>query len=278
MMIDLSRAVLAAGLFVLASACQVLAQDERVEFPVITEPMWSQVPGPEDLGEAYPIFATLIDVGGKVQLSCIADVTGRLTDCEIVKTNPAGLGFDRAALSMTSLFRLEPMIVDGAPKPARVMFNINFALPAAEPIIPWSGGTPSPELVATIRRSMAFHPDLTGDPAGAITADLDIDPDRLGEVSQMFVEIMTESREAQLDALALTFARLLSPQQAQDILAGRAPSGEPPSYEDLMAAGSEMEALSREVGLKMRVRYCARYACATSDIPETLGWNRSDET
>jgi len=114
---------------------------------VVTNPDWIRRPSGQDVANYWP--AKGLGVDGEVTISCIITIRGTLDRCQVVKEKPAGDGFGKAALAMSTLFLMRPMTVDGVPVGgARVNVPINFmgggsiARPADMPItvygnLPW---------------------------------------------------------------------------------------------------------------------------------------------
>lgn len=61
-----------------------------------------------------------------VRVSCGVREDGRLTGCQILSEQPVGAGFGEAALRAASESRLDAATVRGAPRGARVEYNIRF--------------------------------------------------------------------------------------------------------------------------------------------------------
>lgn len=239
------------------------AQDESGV--VITDPSWTELPDPHELGEAYPKFASWIDTGGSAQLMCRVTLQGSLALCEVVKTTPEGLGFDRAALSLTPRFRLNPRTVDGDIEKSTVQFAVRFALPPEETIPVWDGEEPSVETVAWVRAGVDRLTERFGPPPHPMLADLDVDEDRRTAVAAMIRTVESGVLDRRLDGVALIMARTSNADQLAAISQGRPPPGPPPPADQARAASSELQTLDREVSGRVRALYCARYSCASSD-------------
>jgi len=94
--------------------------------PVVINPSWLHQPGPEALGEAYPVFAAMAGFSGQVTLQCVVEPDGHLSLCQAKKVLPEGLGFDRAALSLAAQYLATPQIIDGEARKASVASFIAF--------------------------------------------------------------------------------------------------------------------------------------------------------
>ena len=168
------------GLFsVIASGCAAqpsLAVGDDLVF--LNTPKWLSAPSADQAAAAYPAGR---DRGGEVSLLCELNSDGGLKNCETQSEAPQGLGFARAAKSLTPLFKADLSAVAGI-KLSRVLIvvPIRFAAPA-ERTAPhalvdpdWIGAPPAREL------SDAFPAKAVQ--AGAVTgrAVLDCTADRHG--------------------------------------------------------------------------------------------------
>ena len=93
-------------------------------------PALTRAPTLERFVEAsYPPEAEAQKVEGRVVLSIDISATGEVTRAEVVE--PAGHGFDEAALAAVRQFRFTPAEVDGKPSPVRITYAYDFVLRAA---------------------------------------------------------------------------------------------------------------------------------------------------
>jgi protein TonB len=75
----------------------------------------------------YPPFAVQSRTDGSAALACQVDARNRVRHCYILGETPANIGFGRAALRMSHLFRIRPPQRDGAPQyEAWVRVRIDF--------------------------------------------------------------------------------------------------------------------------------------------------------
>ncbi|MGE6763392.1 TonB family protein [Corallococcus interemptor] len=98
--------------------------------PVITKP-------PELLQQveaAYPPEALAEGVTASVRLIITIGADGAVTD--VLPTEPAGHGFDEAAIAAVRQFRFSPAEVDGVPAPVQVEYVYHFTLNAPQPEAP----------------------------------------------------------------------------------------------------------------------------------------------
>jgi TonB family protein len=78
---------------------------------------------------AYPRRAKNHDVSGRAVLDCAVEAE-RLADCKIAQETPLGWDFGAAALNLSSIFHLRPIMVDGEiDLNARVQIPMAFTIP-----------------------------------------------------------------------------------------------------------------------------------------------------
>lgn len=237
------------GLALLSSGCAT---------SVVVSPAWDSVPGPYELGDAYPDFAARIGVSGAATLECTGLPDGALANCRATEASPSGLGFDQAALRLTPRFRLSPRQRNGEPVKGRIRFSIRFSLPPQEAPEPWTGPEPSEEALAAARR-LAVRTPLT--PSLVDPANLDIDPARHEAVLQMIREVEPEGRDDMVDAFALALARTY-PIAILELSAVGQRRLSPPSDPALFRrALDRFTAISQARDDRLRERYCGKFDC-----------------
>ncbi|NMO20619.1 TonB-dependent receptor [Pyxidicoccus fallax] len=92
---------------------------------------------------AYPPEAAARQLEGTVMMFIDISETGTVTNVEI--TQPAGHGFDEAAVEAVKQFEFEPAEVDGVPAPVRIQYAYQFVFRPAPPPTDADGGTAEPE-------------------------------------------------------------------------------------------------------------------------------------
>jgi hypothetical protein len=101
--------------------------------PITVAPVWTEMPTAAQMSNFYPRFAWVLQLTGRVTLTCSATTVGTLEQCSVENEHPAGLGFADAALLLAPYFHLKAKVVDGAPVggvPTR--FTIVFRMPPPE--------------------------------------------------------------------------------------------------------------------------------------------------
>ena len=107
-----ARAIGLGLMFLLAAEAQAQPQPPQ---HIIVQPGWRTQPSADELAAAYPDEALPSGLNGKVTITCRVRITGKLSDCKVLKEEPSGHGFARAALILAQNFDLSPMTVDGKP-------------------------------------------------------------------------------------------------------------------------------------------------------------------
>ncbi len=245
--ISIARLFSALCLAALASGCAS---------SVIQNPSWTQIPSPYEMGDVYPEFATQIDMEGAATLRCGAVTEGRLADCRVLKAWPRGLGFDRAALALTPRFLIQPRLVDGEARRARVRFTVHFSLgPPSTPPVPWAGAEPTPEALALARTVVARWPSRPP----PVAASLDVDADRQDWVATAIAQVDRDLDAQMREAAALGLARLHSREMLEMLTVGQR---RPPESRDPVrhqSANDRLTALEDLRAARLRQAYCDRY-------------------
>lgn len=224
----------------------------------IVDPSWASIPDGQTMGGAYPEFASRVEFAGEASLRCMAAPDGTLALCEVVSVSPAGLGFDRAALSLAPEFRLNPQQVDGEAIKSSVRFTIRFRMPPGEPPPPWTGAEPSPEHLAAVRAYMQRSRMLDTEDIHAV--DLMADADREDRLRAMLAQVVDELGREMEQASVLTVARVLTPRQLGILQEGGEWPTRPPD-DVLMSAGDVAHGVADRVRARLVELYCAEFDC-----------------
>ncbi len=93
----------------------------------------AQVPTREELMAAWPKSAAARKLEGDALARCKVDLTGALSDCQVVVERPARAGFGDALLSLASHYRLAPAAESGRPADASVLIDASWPVPDTRP-------------------------------------------------------------------------------------------------------------------------------------------------
>ena len=75
----------------------------------IKNPKWLHQASGDDVTKAYPPFAYKGHKNDRTVMDCAVADDGGLTDCTVVDDKRPKMGFDKAALSLTKLFKTAPL-------------------------------------------------------------------------------------------------------------------------------------------------------------------------
>ena len=108
---------LSAGLVALTLSVSLAHADEpaKARTSVITRPEWAQLPTGDDMAHYYPERAQREGASGRAVLTCNITAQGLLSGCTAKDETPGDYGFDKAALALSTLFRMKAKTVDGKP-------------------------------------------------------------------------------------------------------------------------------------------------------------------
>lgn len=246
-----------AGVLALSTAliAATASAQERVD------PEWIAKPDEEAMAEAYPTFASMAGIDGDVTLRCGVSPDGVLSLCRIVANAPTGLGFDRAGLSLASLFRVSQASLDNTTVPGTVQFTIRFRMGEDEALAPWTGPEPTPEHLAAARvfveqlESWKARDDQTFE-----TMNLDVDAAQEARVRAIVLAVKEEFLEQEKHAGALLLARLLTPAQLVDAMAGGDPPDVPEDRE--IRASDAWFQMNIDSARALKRLYCGEFDCS----------------
>ena len=246
-----------AGVLALSTAliAATASAQERVD------PEWIAKPDEAAMAEAYPAFAAMAGLDGDVTLRCGVAPDGVLSLCRVVAAGPTGLGFDRAGLSVASLFRVSQARMDDAAVPGSVQFTIRFRMGEPEALLPWTDPEPTPEHLASTRIFVDQLESWKVRQAETFeTMNLDVDPAHEPAVRAIVLAVRAEFLEQEIESGTLLLARLLTPEQLADAVAG----GEPPVLpeEREIRAGDAWHQMSIDSGKRLKQLYCAEFDCS----------------
>jgi protein TonB len=76
---------------------------------IITKPKWVKTPDGDDVKDAYPPLALKQQRGDETMMDCSVADDGKLTDCRLLSDKKPGMGFDKAAIKLSKIFRMAPL-------------------------------------------------------------------------------------------------------------------------------------------------------------------------
>lgn len=223
---------------------------------------WTTKPDDEAMFEAYPAFALMAGIDGDVTLLCGVAPDGVLSLCRAVAASPPGLGFDRAGLSLASLFRASQARLDDVAVPGSIRFTVRFRMGEYEAPLPWTGPEPTAEHLAATR---IFVEELESwkvrdDGETFETMNLDVDPAREPAVRAIVLAVKAEFLEQEIHSGTLMLARLLTPEQLADAMAGGSPPTVPDERQD--RASDAWWQMNRDSSERLKQLYCAEFDCS----------------
>jgi TonB family protein len=105
-------------------------QPLRIEPAQISQPDWVKRPSSDDIWAYYPKAAYEAKIQGSAMLMCRVSGDGGLSACRVISEGPEGEGFGRAALGMSGLFEMRPMMINGhALSGGVVRIPVRFVIP-----------------------------------------------------------------------------------------------------------------------------------------------------
>ena len=89
---------------------------------------WIHMPTFEEMLRYWPAVARERRIAGNVELACIVPKPGKPKRCWVLSERPQGIGFGRAALAMSRVFRIKPVFrnddVFDLPVVVPIVFNV----------------------------------------------------------------------------------------------------------------------------------------------------------
>jgi TonB family protein len=123
---------------------------------VVTNPDWLRKPSGDDMANFYLPLAQMFWLSGRAMIDCTVTAQGALSDCSVGGETPTGVGFGQAALGVSSLFRMKPQTLDGAPVGgAKIRVPIRFVTPPPEPApVATANGAPATDAALALSRQL----------------------------------------------------------------------------------------------------------------------------
>lgn len=138
------------------------ARDVRIDAP-----QWTRIPSETLINRTRPLVAGALGLTGVVRMTCRVQKDGALENCEVDEENLPGLGYGAAALSMTSAYRLSPILLESGAAGRKVTVRAGFPPPTLqEPYKAPSGAT---------ERTLALARQLSADSDSDAQARRDIE-------------------------------------------------------------------------------------------------------
>jgi hypothetical protein len=85
------------------------APDNKDAVAYIKNPKWLRRPSGDDVASVYPPHAQREHKSDRTVMDCAIADDGTLQSCEVLDDKAPGRGFDKAALSLTKLFKMPPL-------------------------------------------------------------------------------------------------------------------------------------------------------------------------
>lgn len=101
-----------------------------LDFPKrsIENPTWLRRPQADDFSSVYPDAAQWSGIEGTTVILCIVSTNGSLEDCRALGQTPKHFEFSAAALKLSKLWKIAPLVVDGTPVAARWKARIRWSI------------------------------------------------------------------------------------------------------------------------------------------------------
>lgn len=249
-----------AALAVLAAVAGLTACDKG---PEVVPAKFTARPSATDLAEAYPAFARMARIPGKVKMRCEYSISGTLQRCRQIAVAPEGLNFEAGVPRLLSKYTVSPQTYDGRPAPAPITFVIAFTPPPAPG--PYTGEPIRDADVAVVRRSLSYMGEAENR-AAQYRASRSVDLDRMTAVGGIVDRAYAADGAARRAAMPLAVVQTLLPADRREL---SKPTGYVmfPSLWQLEAESPEFFAVNERMASRMRTEYCAAWSCST-DLPE----------
>jgi TonB family protein len=179
-----------------SSAYEGAVRREEKEGAPPAQPVLTKAPELTKFVEAtYPEEALSQGKTGEVQMNISLDAMGRVIDAQVVE--PAGFGFDEAALDAVRQFEFTPAEVDGAPSAIQFQYVYRFTLEAAPK------PEPPPPPKATLKGEVIARGSRTRIPSASVVCEREGRPEAEGtsdEKGQFGIEVSPGACEVKVVA------------------------------------------------------------------------------
>lgn len=257
-----------------ATLFAVIATGATAAPNVITQPDWLEKPSAEDLAENYPALASHLGIGGLATISCSVNAQGLLVDCTTVAERPADLGFGRAAILMSSKFRMRPMTINGKPaEGGTVRIPLRFALPSEKPPPPPTPVSAEAERQAYRLADAQHTVDLASKFWEKYARDTENLDDSAGPQTTRLAaaEALRQAARAHTGDIRTAYARAYAAVFSEDEMSNVADfySGLGAFFLDRDVLLNSQMMLTKEYGRKAteiaNATFCAKHACSAAD-------------
>lgn len=224
--------------------------------PEIVPAKWAQTPSADDMTRAYPDFARMARIPGRVKVSCNTTLDGALERCRVLGEAPEGLHFREALPRLLGQYVVTPQTLDGRPAPGPLTFVIAFDPPPAP--APYQGPAPTAAEVASARRGFELMERFEGR-SEQHQASRSVDLDRMTVVADIVDRVYEAEGDNLMRARAIAQVQIQTPAARRD---GPSRSSFMISRtEELERVSPEYHAAVGKAATLMRADYCARYSC-----------------
>lgn len=205
---------------------------------------------------AYPAFARMARIPGRVKVRCTYELDGVLRGCRLVGVAPAGLHFEDTLPRLLAKYVVTPQTLGGRPAPAPITFVVAFD-PAPTP--PAFAGPPITAAErAAVGRTVAvfsrFEGRMTQDQASR-----SVDLDRMTAVADIVDRAYAAEGRAVRDAMPTALVQAMTPADRRAL--GTNGSMFWPTQARLEMVSPEYHAAQGRLAARMRTEYCAAYSC-----------------
>lgn len=245
----------------LAAAMGLLAVAACDTGPEITPATFVQTPSAAEMRAAYPTFARIAQIEGKVWMHCAYTLEGTLERCRKRGVAPEGLNFDKPVGRLLAFYVVDPQRIDGRAAPGEIDFVIHFAPSAAPPS--WTGAPITDAELRQAQRvidSQLMQFDEYGERGNAHRT---VAIDRYQPAAAMLDRAFSAEADARRDALSRAFVQAMIPAARREFLSPRAPFRGVTAYE-MEAVSPELFAVNARIAKRIRDEYCAAYPCAAT--------------
>ncbi len=227
--------------------------------PDITPAKMVQIPDAEKMRAAYPTFARIAGIEGKVWMRCGYTTAGTLERCRKRGVAPEGLNFDKAIPFLLAEYLVEPQTIDGKIAPGEIDFVIHFAPPSAPPA--WTGDPVTDDELRSARRIVTAQLAMVDRYGERGNAHRSVAIDRYQPVADMLDRAFTAEGDARNDAMARALVQAMTPEERRAFRRGG--FGGASTYE-METVSPELFAANARIAERIRTEYCAAYPCAVT--------------